>query len=377
MRQTEARSVDPGDSGVLLARSTVLVVDDTRANIIALERFLGRTGCKVLTAESGAEAINLARDHRPDLILLDVRMPEMDGFSTCVRLKSDSDTAEIPVIFVTACAEEDAARGFEVGAVDYLIKPVNTAELLARITTHLSLAAARARLEEDNEELRRLNAEISMFSSMVAHDLKAPLRRLSSQSERLARELEKEDGGKAREISDRIGELGVSLMKLVGDILAFARSGGQIKLAEVSLAEVCGEALSRLQTDIETAGAGITVADLPMVQGDRALLVQVFQNLVGNAIAYAGETPQVLITSRSPGAEVEVIVADNGPGIEEKLRPQVFVTFNRGERAGSDGTGLGLAICKRVVNRHGGRIWIEDSESGGAAFHFTLPAETA
>ncbi len=364
---------DPDDTGVLLARSSVLVVDDTRANIIALERFLSRAGCKVLTAESGAAGITLAQEQRPDLILLDVRMPEMDGFSACVRLKSDPDTAEIPVIFVTACAEEDVARGFEVGAVDYLIKPVNTSELLARITTHLSLAAARARLAADNEELRRLNSEINMFSSMVAHDLKAPLRRLASQSERLSMALDKGAVDSARDIASRIGELGTSLMKLVGDILAFARSGGQLKIGEVSLAEACGEALSRLKTDIDTVGAELRVDELPSIEGDRALLVQVFQNLVGNALAYAGDRPEISITVADAGPDVEVVVADNGPGIEEKLRQQVFVTFNRGDQGGSDGTGLGLAICKRVVNRHGGRIWVGDSPAGGAAFHFTLP----
>ena len=524
------------------AKGDVLIVDDALSPRHVLSRMLAEYGYRVQSASDGPTALTIAGAKPPDLILLDVMLPGMDGYKVCQCLKGEAETRDIPVIFISALnAMADRVRGFEVGGVDYIVKPFQNEEVLARVQTHLAIRELQKQLEAQNaqlqqeitdrkraedalraseqrlalaveasgigiyehtvplgpetyhserwasilgyrlqelpahdyllqwlvdqthpddqprlqkaysdfiegriprydieirmkhrsgnwiyvqdlsrgvvrdehgrvtriigvmlditdrkraeEELRRQarelarsNAELEQFAYVTSHDLQEPLRAISGYLQFLQRRYGDKLGEDADLFITRSVAAAMRMRTMINDLLTYSRldiRGKEFELTDSSAA--LGQAMDNLQVAIEESDAVIVHDPLPLVMADASQLVQLFQNLLGNAIKFRSDRrPEIHV-----GAEHLPLqqagegwdggwlfsVQDNGIGIEPGHAERIFAIFQRLHTWEEyPGTGIGLAVCKKIVARHGGRIWVESEPGLGSAFYFTLPA---
>jgi len=371
---------------------TILIVDDMPANLEVVTNHLERQGYCAIVALSGEEGIERAEFVRPDLILLDVMMPGLDGFETCRRLKASERTQAIPVIFMTALADTtDKLAGFAAGAVDYVTKPLNSAEVLARIESHLALYALRRQLAEQNaqlqreiairaevqEALQRSNTEFEQLAYVASHDMQEPLRKIASYLQLLAQRYEGRLDADADEFIGYAVDGAKRMQALINDLLAFSRVGTKAKpFAPTDCNAIVRTALMDLQIAIEECGAQIEVGELPTVMGDATQLPQLFRNLLSNAIKFRRDgVPRISVRAEPSGAAWRFAVSDNGIGIAAEYFERIFIIFQRlHARSRYAGTGIGLAICKKIVERHGGQIEVQSTPGEGSTFAFTLPS---
>ena len=379
--------------------ATVLIVDDTPANVRVLAEYLDGHGFNVTVAQDGEEGLERARFGRPDLVLLDAMMPGWDGFETCRRLKADPATSAIPVIFMTALSDVgDKVRAYEAGGIDYITKPFHAEEVLARVNTHLALRNMQRQLQERNEalqrevrerqraeqvlaersrELARSNAELERMAYVASHDLQEPLRMVASYVQLLERRYMGQLDADAHEFIGFAVDGARRMQALIDDLLTISRVDTKGRpLQRIDLGESLDAALRSLRICIDERHAVVHAGPLPAVLGDAAQLTQVFQNLLSNAVKFCqAGAPRVEISARRDGALWRICVRDNGIGVPEEHRERIFGMFQRlhGRREYA-GTGIGLAICQKVVERHGGTIWVEAAQGGGSAFMFTLQA---
>jgi two-component system sensor histidine kinase/response regulator len=383
---------------------SILIVDDVAANLQLITGQLESCGYVVLVARSGLEAIERAEFTRPDLILLDVVMPGLDGFDTCRRLKELATTREIPVIFMTALsAVDDKVKGFRVGAVDYVTKPLNAEEVVARVGTHLTLDALRRQLAGQNQQLRaevhareaaqaelqhvnteleqlaaalrRSNAELEQLAYVASHDMQEPLRMVASYLQLLTRRYGDRLDADGHEFIGYAVDGAKRMQAMINDLLVLSRVSTKAKpFAPTDCTKILATVRIQLQVAIAESGATITEDPLPTVNGDSMQLLQLFQNLVANAIKFHGEPPpRVHVSARAAEEGWCFSVRDNGIGIGPEYFDRIFLLFQRLHgRNEYPGTGIGLALCKRIVERHGGRIWVESAAGQGSTFMFTL-----
>jgi signal transduction histidine kinase len=371
-------------------RGHVLLVDDQPANLEVLSKLLSEQGYRVRAVTSGARAIEAARLLPPECILLDVAMPEMDGFDTCRALHAVPELASVPVIFITAFDDtEHKMRGFEAGGRDYVAKPFQAEEVLARVQAHVQLSRMERELREHNLRLTQANAQLEQLSTMRArlsamlvHDLKSPLTvigtALSSGVER-----DEELLVDARTSYDKI-------LRLISELLELYRSqhvGSEIEkkpidlgvLAEASVAAARHLARRRgVELLLERATEGSV-----MVQGDAEKLDRVLSNLVENAIKYTpkGGTVRVKLGFEAGvGVEAGVTFAmtsviDSGEGIPAADLPYIFDPYRQreGQRADRGSVGLGLSIVRRLVASHGGQVRVRSRVGVGSEFKVLLP----
>lgn len=372
------------------AARSILIVDDVSTNLQVLTSHLESGGYVTLVARGGQEAIERAEFARPDLILLDVVMPGMDGFETCRRLKQSATTRDIPVIFMTALtAIDDKVNGFRAGAVDYVTKPLNAEEVLARVDTHLTLFALRQQLAAQNGQLRqeirtrehaqaalqRSNAELEQLAYVASHDMQEPLRMIASYLQLVADRYGDRLDADGHEFIGYAVDGAKRMQALISDMLAFSRVTTKARpFDSVDCAKVVATAKLHLQIAIKESGAVITESRLPTVLGDATQLVQLLQNLIGNAIKFRGEAAlRVHVSAEATDDAWILSVSDNGMGIAPEYFERIFVLFQRLHgRRDYPGTGIGLALCKRIVERHGGRIWVESHPGQGSVFKFNL-----
>jgi two-component system sensor histidine kinase/response regulator len=365
---------------------TILVVDDTPTNLRVVVECLEGLGHTVVIAQDGEEGLQRAAFVRPDLILLDVLMPGMDGLETCRRLKSQPGTRAIPVIFMTALTGiEDKIAGFRAGAVDYVTKPLEVNELAARITTHLQLHALQrlqarqnARLQHEVAERRRAEQElvasidgVRNVSNAIAHDLRTPLSALRARLEAVllaappAAEVLQEVEAALGDV-DGVIDIFNALMRLA-EIDAGVRRSGFVRL---DLGRIACEAMEFYLPLAELRKIDLRVDAAPglAVDGDPQLLAQALGNLVDNAIKFAGEGSSVTIAAGRAGDVLTLAVRDHGPGIPERDKPKVVQRFYRGDRSrATPGAGLGLALVLAVAQLHRGRLELADNRPGLAA----------
>jgi signal transduction histidine kinase len=240
-----------------------------------------------------------------------------------------------------------------------------------------TLQRGRDELEYSNAELMRSNAELEQFASVTSHDLQAPLTTISMYAELLERRRPPEADGEGPDLVEGIREATQQARALIRDLLEYSRAGrGRLTLEEIPAAKVVDQALEALAGAIEQSGAHVTVGEMPIVLADRANLCRVIQNLVGNAVKFTGDkTPRVRIDAERENGLWRFSVRDNGIGMKPEHTARIFEPFHRlhGEED-YPGTGIGLAVCQRIIDQHGGRIWVSSNPGQGSVFHFTLPA---
>lgn len=365
----------------------ILVVDDTPANLKLLTRLLQDSGLRARPVLNGVQALAAAAARPPDLVLLDVDMPEMDGYEVCRRIKSDPRLAELPVLFLSALGEtEDKIAGFAAGGVDYITKPFRFEEVLARISTHLELRRLRLDLEQRNRELdesylklRELEGLRHDLVHMLAHDMRSPLMAVSGYLELLQIDRSRLVGEHA-EYVDLALDGARALIRLIDTMLDLDRLESRhlpLKLAPHDLSELLRRAVESLgPASRERVESKAEDGPPKCVSCDAELIERVFGNLVSNALRYSpeGEAVRVVqVPARAGLARVEV--RDRGPGIPEEIRARIFEKYvtSGGGRAQRRSIGLGLAFCKLAIEAHGGAIGFHCPEDCGTTFWVELP----
>jgi signal transduction histidine kinase len=368
----------------------VLVVDDTAANLGLVVDTLEAEGLCVAVARDGHEALRRAELVKPDLILLDVMMPGLDGFQTCRALKDNSVTRDIPVIFMTSLTQtEDKITGFRVGAMDFVTKPLQMEEVAVRVQTHLKLRTLQRLQQEQNarleEEIKtRIQAQDALIevlngvrnvSNAIAHDLRTPLTELRSRLEVLLLGLRKkgdEDTLGQLEVAmadvDRVIGIFNALLRLAEIDAGVRRSG----FVESDVVTILSDAVEFYQPVAELRGISLSLmlcsrSELLAVV-DPLLLAQAIGNLIDNALKYAQDNGEVEVSLCERENRVDITVSDDGPGIPATERTKVTERFYRGDRSrGTPGVGLGLALVKAVATLHQGALDLTDNAPGLAA----------
>ncbi|MCC5841056.1 MAG: hybrid sensor histidine kinase/response regulator [Opitutales bacterium] len=357
---------------------TILVIDDTRHNLVLMNDLLAPQGWRILAASNGEQGLEIARKVVPELILLDVMMPGMDGFEVCERLKADPCTAEVPVIFMTALEDTGSkVRAFGGGAVDYITKPVQRDETLSRIRVHLEIRRLQASLREEIAAKDEAIRDLDGYAHTVAHDLKNPLSGIIGLTQTLLQEGETIDDEERREWYGMIFESANRLNRIVQDLLLFASVRHEsVEVEPVNMSETADAMRFRLEHLIRTSDATVKIdRSMPPALAQAGWVEEIWANLISNAIKYGGRPPVVEVGAEGPdpAGRVTYWVADNGPGIPEENRKLIFDAFTRLERQRAEGTGLGLNIVLRILRKLDGSINVTDHPGGGACFRFQLP----
>jgi signal transduction histidine kinase len=366
-----------------------LVVDDNAENRALAQATLDDEGHEVLLAANGEDALRLFETERPDCVLLDVRMPGMDGFAACERMRALPGGADVPIVFLTALRDvETFDKALRAGGDDFLTKPVRPTELVVRVHAALKLRRMSAELREhyalvrsQRDDLMRLQLQKERLTAFVVHDLKNPVNSMDLNAQLLLRD--KDLSPRARDSVQRIREEARALLRLVLDLLDISKSEeGQLvaRREPLDLDDLMRQVQEEHANDAGSAGVSLKrVVAAPSVLGDADLLRRVIENLVENAIRHAPEGGEVLLRSTPVEGAVEIHVADAGPGVAPELRERIFERFAQldfGDRIVSrSGRGLGLAFCKLAVEAHGGTIRIEDANPG-SIFCVRLPHES-
>ena len=369
------------------APANILLVDDRPANLVALEAALEPLGQNLIKATSGEEALRLLLKEEFAVILLDVQMPGMDGFETALQIKEREKTRDIPIIFLTAISREPhhALRGYSTGAVDYLAKPYDPWVLQAKVRVFIDLYEKNLLLNQQKEllaikaeELERSNADLQQFAYIASHDLQEPLRVIEGYLELLKTSFSESDKDLALDMIARILRSAGRMDALIHGLLDYARVESRSDVFKTTdLNSVLEDSLANLERAITENDVEVVHDGLPVVNGDSQQLCQLFQNLIGNAIKFRGEdTPRITIGSRKNGKEYELSVSDNGIGVDEVYLEKIFTVFERlHSKDKYPGSGIGLSVCKKIVERHGGRIWAESDPGAGTTIRFTLTAQ--
>jgi signal transduction histidine kinase len=360
---------------------SIMVVDDTPVNLRLLTRMLQERGYKVRPVADGKFALQSAKHDPPDLILLDILMPEMDGFEVCERLKADEALAKIPVIFISALDDTmDKVKAFKVGGVDFVTKPFQFEEVEARVATHLKLRRQEHLIQESFDRLRELEISRDGLVNMIVHDMRTPLTSIYGFLQTL-QTLEGESlSEQGREFVQTALASTEDLVEMVSSLLDVSKmEAGEMKLnlTPCELLTIAGEAIAKvagLKGDREVV---LTGADEPVtVMADAELLARVFQNLLSNALKFTPDDGRVTVSVESGPGVARVLVRDTGAGIPAEYREKIFEKFGQVENAANKrrySTGIGLTFCKLAVEAHGGQIGVDSEEGKGSTFWFTLP----
>lgn len=371
----------------------ILIVDDTPANLRLLSQMLTEHGFQVRAVTNGPRALESVRMMPPDLILLDIKMPDMNGYQVCQRLKADEQAYDIPIIFISALGEtEDKVNAFAVGGVDYITKPFQVEEVLARIETHLGLRNMQRQLEKSNNELeKRLeelahsnaqlqarNQELDAFSHTVAHDLKNPLTTMALHASWLQRDWHTMPAEEVQESLDIIAGAEQRLARIVDELLLLASiRKEQVKTAPLDTASIVEKVQKDLSNMIKEHQAEIILPSekaWPVALGYAPWVEEVWANYISNAIKYGGQPPQIHLGATSKADKtVSFWVRDNGQGLTPEQQARLFTPFERLDEVRVQGYGLGLSIVRRIVEKLGGTVSVESKLGQGSTFFFTLP----
>lgn len=380
-----------------LSQGNVLIVEDNPNTRQMLADLLTNAGYQAFVAMNGEDAIERAATLLPDVILLEMMLPGIDGYEVCRRLKEQQATAVLPVIFLSALTEKfDIIKGFELGAADYLANPITAEELLVRVRNQVTIHQLRRDIEDANRllevrvaertaeleacvaqrtaELHAAQKELQRFAYIVSHDLKEPLRGVHQLSQWLVHDYGSVIDEEGKEMFAMMTHQVKRLINLIDGVLQYSRAGQKMHdETPVNLAALIPEIVESL-TPPQTIQ--ITYSpDLPTFLADQTRIRQVFQHLIENAIKFM-DKPQgeISIQCRDEGACWQFSVTDNGPGIEARHYERIFHIFRTLRSCDdADSVGVGLAIVKKIVELYGGRVWVESKIGQGSSFYLTFP----
>ena len=365
------------------AEFKLLVVDDVQTNVLLLKALLGKEGYGILVANNGQEALEVIRNENPDLILLDVMMPGMDGFEVAERLKSEEFRCEIPIIFLTALDDtQSIVNGFKLGVGDFISKPFRKEELMVRIKHQLSLVAARRIIEEKNEELRKTIAGRDKMYSVIAHDLRSPMASMKMLLNTIMMSVEKDkidpDIFDMLEMSNKTSE---EVFSLLDNLLKWTKSQlGKLtvipqKLDISGLADGVVEVMNSV-AEVKHIKLIRTDHESFFVYVDIEMIKSILRNLISNAVKFSNPDSEIKVGIKAEDGKVIVSVTDSGKGIKKEDQHKLlkdsthFTTYGTNSEEGS---GLGLLLCRDFARKNGGELWFESEENLGSVFRFSLP----
>jgi signal transduction histidine kinase len=375
--------------------AVIVNVEDNEPNRYARHRILSAAGFTIHDASTGQQALDLVALHRPDLILLDVNLPDINGIEVCRRLKSSPDGHTVTVLQISASSTTapHATAALNSGADGYLAEPVDSAVLIATINAlmrmrraerdlheaNVALQQANVRLASVNKDLRQSNQDLQQFAYFASHDLQEPIRQVTSFVQLLSRSANSRLTLEERKFLEIVVEGSQRMEHLIRALLSYSQlgHGERTAYAQVDLNSIVERIIADLSDRIAESGAKITRTPLPPIMGDPIQIADLFQNLIVNAIKYRSlERPleiRISATEESPEA-TRISIRDNGQGIKPPYHDLIFLPFKRLHGREIPGTGIGLAICRRIVEAHGGRIWVESDPGEASVFHVSLPA---
>lgn len=351
--------------------NNILLVEDTPEHIEVAAAILIQNNYKITVANKGITALKLLDNKKPDLILLDIYMPDMNGFELCKLIKENDNYSDIPIIFLTASGDEESIKtGFELGAQDYVVKPFNRAELLARVSTHL-------KLKHQNELIKEAYKELDSFCYTVSHDVKTPLFSIDKLIELMLLDYSRELNSEGSELLLNIKDKSEEVITMIDRLLDFSKMCNlEMKYSTIDLKKLFLDVYDELIKQYPERNVTYIVEELPTINGDPVMIRLLIQNIISNALKYTSkqELAVIEVTFRSTANEYIFSVKDNGVGFDSKYSSRLFGVF---ERLHTDneykGTGAGLAITQRILKRHNGQAWIEGEVNKGAIYHFSFP----
>jgi two-component system sensor histidine kinase/response regulator len=361
--------------------ASILMVDDNPVNLQVLNSMLKQSGWRPRPVTSGQLGLQAARNEPPDLVLLDVNMPEMNGYEVCEQLKADTRLAGIPVIFVSALGETmDKVRGFAVGGVDYITKPFQLDEVRARVTAHLELRRQRRELQASYDKLRESERLRDSLVHMIVHDLRSPLTAISAYLQLFGQEAKEKLGAETQEDIASAMHATRNMVRMINGILDVSKMEAQmmkLDLRECDLVQVVGQSLDDLESLVGARRLAFERPAAPArVLADQEIVSRIVQNLLANALRFTPADGEIRVGVVVEAEHVRVFVADTGPGIPPDFRESIFDKFVQLDGSAlhrNRTTGLGLAFCKLAVEAHGGRIGVDSELGKGSSFWFTLP----
>lgn len=362
----------------------ILIVDDMPNNLRLLSTILSSNGYDVRKAINGEMALKSIMTMPPDLILLDIKMPKMDGYETCKRIKEDSRFSHIPIIFISALDDvADKVKAFAIGGVDYVTKPFQQEEIIARIENQLRIQFLNNELDKKNKHLQELNTKLGLsnqrlneFAHIVSHDLKQPIQSIMGFSNLILMQHQSGLDESVIKYLNRINQAGDRMQGFISSLLNLAQlEQSDRPLTPVDGTAVITQVIENLQGTINMTNASISCDLLPTVMGNKTQLVQLFQNIIGNALKYShpDRAPNVEITVQTTEELCTVKIKDNGIGIAPEFLSQIFSPFKKAHQGDYDGNGIGLATCKKIVDCHQGTISASSELDKGSVFIVTLP----
>ena len=360
----------------------ILIVDDVVSNVLLLKILLTNEKFQVCTANNGTSCIEMTRKEHPDLILLDVMMPDMNGFDTATILKKDDSTKDIPIIFLTALnTPQDLVHGFQVGASDFLTKPFNKEELVMRVTQQISLVAAKRIIEKQNEELRATLSNRDKMYSVIAHDLRSPMASIRMVLNLVVASASPETvGAELYTLLDQANRESEEVHDLLDNLLKWTKSQtGRLTVVkqELDLSDIIPGVVEifetiaqtkRIKLDYQPTGGALKV------EADNDMMKTVVRNFLSNAIKFSPEDSTIEIIMAQEGDFAKVSVRDHGVGIAADRLESIFhkgeTTYGTG---GEEGSGLGLQLCQDFARKNGGDCTVESVEGEGSTFSVLIP----
>jgi len=362
-----------------MKRQTVMIVDDTPANIELLSESLG-DDYELIFATSGGDALELIQADKPDLLLLDVMMPGMDGYQLCTLLKGDPATRDIPIIFVTAmCQEEDEIKGLELGAIDYVTKPISPHIVRARVRNHLELKRYRDLLETLSTAADRAKKE---FLRSISHELRTPLTPILGMTDLV---LTSEEDDDKRKYLSLVQKAAMKLLGIIEDLIETSRLEGELVrlentpfLLRTFLEVVVGEHAALAQSKGLKLGMQLDPALPEAVSADQGMLRKLLSMILGNALKFTsrGEVGLEVQLWEDAAPRLRFSVSDTGIGLAQDDLARIFNDFTQSDGSVTrafPGLGLGLTLARRIAELMGGRIWAEARPGGGSVFRFEIP----
>ncbi len=361
----------------------ILIVDDVMSNVLLLKVLLTNEKFNIVTANNGTQALEQVEKENPDLILLDVMMPDMSGFEVAQHLKAKAQTADIPIIFLTALnSTADIVKGFQVGANDFISKPFNKEELIIRVTHQVSLVAAKRIILSQTEELRRTIMGRDKLYSVIAHDLRSPMGSIKMVLNMLILSLpSKTIGDEMYELLTMANQTTEDVFALLDNLLKWTKSQiGKLKVVyqDIDMVEVTEgvieifamvASLKKINIELETPKKLEVHADIDMIK-------TVFRNLVSNAIKFSNEDSKIYVKLEEVDGMAVASVKDSGCGIDEENQKKLLHTDTHFSTFGTnneEGSGLGLLLCQDFVVKNGGKLWFESAKGQGSTFYFSIP----